>query len=117
MIGVMSEFEWCTRSVIGVESEWGRSMKCVKCENMWVSVYGGCTNLSASIEPTSDSGIESEEIVSNAEEGTERSLRCEFRGLAGSVAEVQSRTASENRNCPKPDRSVRFYPVPVLPVL
>src|SRR5271156_3055491 len=42
----MSEFEWCTRSRIGVRSELGRSVKCVKCENMSVSVCRGCTNLS-----------------------------------------------------------------------
>ena len=56
MVGIMSEFEWCTRSWIGVGSELGRSMKCVKCENKSVSVCKGCTNLSSSsmgIKPAS----------------------------------------------------------------
>src|SRR5271155_781895 len=46
MAGVRSEFQWGTRSHIGVRSALGRSMRCVKCENKRVSVGRGCINLS-----------------------------------------------------------------------
>src|SRR5277367_4952763 len=56
MVGVMSEFEWCTRSRIGVGSELGRSVKCVKCENMSVSWGRGCTNLSTPVPKKREEG-------------------------------------------------------------
>src|SRR5271155_2298179 len=71
MIRVTSELIWCTRSGIGVESEYEMCRIRIKCENKLVPVCGGCTNLSAdgesgahkveTVEDTAEMEIHSEE--------------------------------------------------------